>query len=124
MENDSKEKKISVTLYQMSHTNNNLQHLYAPYAAIAAADKTPQEQDYTAVYKTEVTSPADEETAALLERIYCDFNISKPDDYRGRSLSVSDVIVLKDQDNEAEAYYIDPIGCVKLNRFFKTNTTN
>lgn len=51
-----------------------------------------------------------------LEDIFVEFNTNLPIDYRGRSLSVSDIIVIDNQ-IQLEAYYIDDIGFVKLPYF-------
>ena len=44
-----------------------------------------------------------------LESIYTMFNIDKPDDFYGHSLSVSDIVVIHENGVE-KAYYVDSIG--------------
>ncbi len=44
-----------------------------------------------------------------LEKIYEIFNIDRPSDFKGHSLSVSDVVVLNNG-NSRKAYYVDSIG--------------
>ena len=52
-----------------------------------------------------------------LEDIYRRFNIDHPEDFRGHSLSVSDVVVL--HENGADTtYYVDSIGFRELPDFF------
>ncbi len=46
------------------------------------------------------------------------FNIQRPADFTGHSLSVSDVVVLND-DSTVKAYYVDSIGFAELPEFFK-----
>jgi hypothetical protein len=74
---------------------------------------------YTCVYSGTLTEKIN--TAAkrneMLDKIFHAFNINRPADYSGRSVSVSDVIVLK-YDNKISAYFVDSIGFVKLRKFF------
>ena len=50
--------------------------------------------------------------------IYERFNIQRPADFTGHSLSVSDVVVLNDG-STVKAYYVDSIGFAELPDFFK-----
>lgn len=52
------------------------------------------------------------------EDIYVRFNVDHPEDYRAHSLSVSDVVVFK-EDGMAHAYFMDSIGYKELPEFFK-----
>lgn len=68
--------------------------------------------DYELVY----TAPLTEKDT--LEAIYERFNIQRPADFTGHSLSVSDVVVLNDG-STVKAYYVDSIGFAELPEFFK-----
>ena len=68
--------------------------------------------DYELVY----TAPLTENDT--LEAIYERFNIQRPADFTGHSLSVSDVVVLNDG-GTVKAYYVDSIGFAELPGFFK-----
>lgn len=57
------------------------------------------------------------EPGETLEDIYRRFNIDHPEDFRGHSLSVSDVVVLHENGADA-AYYVDSIGFKELPGFF------
>lgn len=58
--------------------------------------------DYETVYEGEIES-IDEENA--LEDLFTIFNIRHPEDFKGHSLSVSDIIKLDDK-----YHYCDPFG--------------
>lgn len=47
----------------------------------------------------------------ILERIYIKFNLNHPSDYRGRSLSVSDLVALED----TGTYFCDSFGWKQIN---------
>lgn len=68
--------------------------------------------DYDLIYAAPLT---DKDT---LDGIYERFNIQRPADFTGHSLSVSDVVVLNDG-STVKTYYVDSIGFAKLPEFFK-----
>ena len=70
------------------------------------------EKNYELVYIAENTLNYDP------EEIFEDFNIDRPDDFCGHSLSVSDVIAYKHEDGSVEAYFVDNFGVVELQDFF------
>ena len=54
----------------------------------------------------------------ILEELYVDFNIRRPKDFTGHSLSVSDVVVLKES-GQVSAHYVDSIGFKELKGFLE-----
>lgn len=68
--------------------------------------------DYNFVYSGQMT---DDDT---LDRLYERFNIEHPGDYTGHSLSVSDVIVLQEE-QRMKAYYVDSFGYRELPDFLR-----
>ena len=67
--------------------------------------------DYESKYKEE-WKPGE-----TLETIYECFNIHRPEDFTGHSLSVSDVVVLECE-TEKKAFYVDSFGFSELKDFF------
>lgn len=68
--------------------------------------------DYDLIYAAPLTEKD------TLDGIYERFNIQRPADFTGHSLSVSDVVVLNDGES-VKAYYVDSIGFAELPDFFK-----
>ena len=68
--------------------------------------------DYDLIYAAPLTEKD------TLDGIYERFNIQRPADFTGHSLSVSDVVVLNDG-STVKAYYVDSIGFAELPEFFK-----
>ena len=60
---------------------------------------------------------AERRPGETLEDIYTRFNIDRPEDFRGHSLSVSDVVVLHEKGSDT-AYYVDSVGFQELPDFF------
>ena len=68
--------------------------------------------DYDLIYAAPLTEKD------TLDGIYERFNIQRPADFTGHSLSVSDVVVLNDG-STVKAYYVDSIGFAELPEFFQ-----
>ena len=68
--------------------------------------------DYELIYVAPLTEKD------TLDGIYERFNIQRPADFTGHSLSISDVVVLNDG-STVKAYYVDSIGFAELPEFFK-----
>ena len=77
----------------------------APDAAAVPAAQT--ETQAPTEKQTEATTEAP--TTAVLDEIYARFNGEHPKNYKGRSLSVSDIIVL-----DGNMYYVDKFGFKKV----------
>ena len=71
--------------------------------------------DYELVYEGEV---GEFRGNATLEALYTQFNTKQPEDFRGHSLSVSDVIVIS-VDGKDAAYFCDSFGFTEMPEFFR-----
>lgn len=63
--------------------------------------------EYASIYTGEISGDTDN---AILERLFCTFNMNHPADFRGHSLSVGDIVLLDGK----RAWYCDMIGWVEL----------
>ena len=72
-------------------------------------------ENYDLVY----TAPLEEGTS--LEDIFTQFNIDRPEDFRGHSLSVSDVVVLH-QNGENSCHFVDSFGYKEVPEFIQEMT--
>ena len=91
---------------------------FESFARLEQMGKTPNPDHYEAVYFA--NTPAyfyGMSNAEALEELYLTFNLRRPADFRGHSLSVSDVVVLNRED-QAGAFYVDRIGFKELPGFF------
>lgn len=74
-------------------------------------------RDYVLVYYKEIDRDSVKNTTQFLEELYGSFQVSDgmPFDYHARSVSVSDLILLKDIDNnKVEGYIVDLTGFKKV----------
>ena len=86
---------------------------FVSYEGLRKMGKTPNKADYSQVYTGNYAGES-------LDAIYERFNLYHPADFRGHSLSVSDVIVLH-QDGVDTAYYVDSFGFRQIPEFFASN---
>lgn len=68
--------------------------------------------DYSVIYEGEIDR-IDEQDLDICEILFYMFNVVKPKDFHGRSLSVSDVVVITDGQYMTK-YYCDIVGWVKI----------
>ena len=71
--------------------------------------------DYELVYEGEV---GEFRGNATLEALFAQFNTNHPEDFRGHSLSVSDIVALK-QNGVVSCHYVDSFGFAELPDFMK-----
>ena len=63
-------------------------------------------EDYSVVYQGQIEAPTHEEA---LDRLFAQFNINRPTDFHGHSMSVSDIVQINGIN-----YYCDPLGWTAL----------
>ena len=79
--------------------------------------KTPDPKHYEVTYYADLPAMwQDVPNNEILEELFQMFNLSRPQDFEGHSLSVSDVIALK-RNGEVSVHYVDSIGFKDLQGF-------
>lgn len=86
------------------------------FANLGSLAAPPDPANYEAVYTREVYP--DDDTSRILENFYYIFNDERPGDFVGHSLSVSDIVALK-QDGKVSYHYCDSMGFQELPVFQK-----
>ena len=102
------------SIYQLRDGEETRDYRFEPYERLQAAGLTVDSANYDLVY----TAPLDKSTS--LEDIYRTFNIDHPADFKGHSLSVSDVVVLH-QNGQDTAHYVDSFGYMEVPEFLREN---
>ena len=74
----------------------------------------PKKENYEAVYAHGIR--ISEDVTQTLENLYYIFNQARPEDFKGHSLSVSDIVALK-RDGVVSYYYCDSVGFRELSDF-------
>lgn len=78
-------------------------------------------ENYTLLYVGELSELQKETQGATLEAIFEKFNLDHPEDFRGHSLSVSDIVVLH-QNGQNTAHFVDPFGYTEIPDFLREQT--
>ena len=98
-------------IYQIKGGPETRDYRFEAYESLQEAGLAVDRQNYDLVY----TAPLDGKTT--LEDIYRTFNLDRPADFTGHSLSVSDVVVLTRSGKE-KAHYCDSLGFTPVPEFF------
>ena len=104
--------KDTFSIYQLKRGDETRDLRFEPYDRLQAAGHAVDRANYELIY----TAPLAPDTS--LEDIYTRFNIDHPADFKGHSLSVSDIVVLH-RDGRDAAHYVDSIGYREVPEFFK-----
>ena len=78
-------------------------------------------ENYTLLYVGELSELQKETQGATLEAIFEKFNLDPPEDFRGHSLSVSDIVVLH-QNGQNTAHFVDSFGYTEIPDFLREQT--
>ena len=101
-------------ILQLRRTDETVYERFESYEALKRQGKEPNIDHYDVVYVAPLSSYTDQ--TAMLEGLYTKFNVERPEDFRGHSLSVSNVIALK-RNGEVSVHYVDSIGFKDLQGF-------
>ena len=97
-------------IYQLKNSPENHAIRFEGYSLAEKYGEPAKPENYDLVYSGSLD---DFEDSNKLEAIYTKFNIDRPEDFKGHSLSVSDIIVMND-----EAHYVDSFGFVDVSDKF------
>ena len=100
------------SIYQLKDGDETRELRFEPYDRLQAAGHTIDRANYELVYTAPLTA------GTSLEDIFTRFNIDHPQDFKGHSLSVSDIVVLH-QNGEDTAHYVDSIGYKEVPEFLQ-----
>lgn len=122
LENDIKTEELAEESSFLSHTENSyaiyqyrqaddaIGYQYMSLDFIEKMGMSVKGSDYQMMYQGVL------EVQDTLEDLYIKFNIDRPEDFKGHSMSTSDVVILK-HDGEMKAYYVNDIGFRELPEF-------
>lgn len=103
-------------IYQLRDHESTHDHRFLPMSQLQAAGLTVERGNYEAVYTGNLYNAAEKAVPELLNDIFYRFNMERPEDFQGHSLSVSDIVALKVND-VVTAHYVDRFGWLELYGF-------
>ena len=104
--------KDTYSIYQLKHGDETRDLRFEPYDRLQVTGNVVDKANYELIYSAELTP------GTSLEDIYTRFNIDHPKDFKGHSLSVSDVVVLH-QNGQDTAHYVDSFGYKNVPEFLQ-----
>ena len=102
----------SFSIYQLKGGNETLDYRFEPLDSIHRNGLSVKPENYELVYEAPMTEKDN------LESIYTRFNVDRPADFTGHSLSVSDIVVLH-QGGKDTAHYCDRAGFSEVPEFLQ-----
>ena len=107
------EKKSNDTyqIYQLKSDDELWQYHFENLESLKDHDLKVEGKNYELKYEGEWTE------GMHLDGIYAKFNIDRPEDFTGHSLSVGDIVVLN-RDGKETAHFVDSVGFVEVPEFF------
>ena len=100
------------SIYQLKGGNETLDYRFEPLDSIHRNGLSVKLENYELVYEAPMTEKDN------LESIYTRFNVDRPADFTGHSLSVSDIVVLH-QGGKDTAHYCDRAGFSEVPEFLQ-----
>lgn len=107
-----KEPEQTFDIYQIKGGEETRYIRFEPYENLVSAGEKPDFNNYAKIYTGSVSDLKGSSISEKLESAFEKFNVDRPKDFTGHSLSVSDVVVMNDT-----PYYVDTVGFRKLNDF-------
>lgn len=104
--------KDAFVIYQLSDDAPRETH----FAGLAELKAAPARENYEAVYTRDLVP--DDNPSRILDNLFAEFNVQRPEDFTGHSLSVSDIVALK-QDGNITYHFCDSFGFKELPDFQK-----
>lgn len=106
----------SYAILQLKRIEETRDERFESLSALQRRGKEPDIEHYDVVYTGTLPSYTDQ--SAMLEGLYTRFNIDHPEDFRGHSMSMSDIVALKVA-GEVSCHYVDTFGFKELPNFLK-----
>ena len=98
------------SIYQLKRGNETLDYRFEPLDSIHRNGLSVKPENYELVYQAPLAE------GVSLEDIYTRFNIDRPADFTGHSLSISDIVVLHENGRDT-AHYCDRLGFSQVPEF-------
>ena len=106
--------KPDFEIYQLKKSDENIYIRFESLERLAELGQKPDFSNYDKIYEGDMSSvnARGDTVGDKLEAVFVKFNLDRPEDFKGHSLSVSDVVVMDDK-----AYYVDTVGFQPLKEF-------
>ncbi len=112
LETKTSEPERTVTIYQLNDTKEASEMMFMRLEYIQKSNLSIDISKYNEIYSCPMKD------GESLEDIFTRFNVDRPADFKGHSLSVSDVVSIRENGKDT-AYFVDCFGFKEIPDFFK-----
>lgn len=109
--------KDSFAIYQVKDGAEFRDYRFASMRELEATGKEIDNDNYNLVYIGELQNVSSVNNA--LNNLYRDFNCDRPSDFKGHSMSVSDIVAIK-LNGVVSSHYVDSFGFKEVENYLKT----
>ena len=113
----NKAEEPAIAIYQLRTTPEQQPYRFMSAKALETAGLTVDRKNYEPIY-TMSAPELHQDTERALGSVYEMFNVARPDDFRGHSLSTSDIVAIK-REGQVSFHYVDNIGFKQLDHFLE-----
>ncbi|MCD7884696.1 MAG: DUF3849 domain-containing protein [Lachnospiraceae bacterium] len=106
----------SFGIYQINRDSAGREYLFEGTKLLQKLNHKVNGADYNLIYVSNLSKTETLSEVETLDMIFERFNMALPEDFKGHSLSVSDVILMN-QDGKTKAWYVDSVGFTELPDF-------
>lgn len=103
-------------ILQLRRSEDTVYERFSSMRELERMGLEPNIDHYEVVYTAPLRPYKDQNT--MLEELYEKFNVSRPEDFTGHSLSVSDIVALR-ENGAVSCHYVDSVGFKELPAFLK-----
>lgn len=103
-------------ILQLRYSDETAERRFLSIKNLKDLGMEPEIDHYELVYTAPLLPYKDHNV--MLEEIYTKFNVARPEDFTGHSLSVSDIVAIQ-QNGVVTCHYVDSIGFMELPHFMK-----
>ena len=103
-------------ILQLRRSEDTVYERFSSMRELERMGLEPNIDHYEVVYTASLRPYKDQNT--MLEELYEKFNVSRPEDFTGHSLSVSDIVALR-ENGAVSCHYVDSVGFKELSGFLK-----
>lgn len=96
-------------IYQMKNTDSNKSSRFCSLETAKRNNPNLNLLNYDLVYTSELDPKQPESDRIILDELFHTFNLNRPDDFHGHSLSVSDIIEI-----DGRLYYVNSFGFKRI----------
>jgi len=117
---DSLDKELNYCILQLKRCDENRYHGFASLDELKHLGLKVESSRYENMYQSQIIKDSSAApNADYCEILYRRFNVERPEDFKGHSMSIGDIVLMWQHKEHVEAYFCDMFGFEKLDIDFR-----